>query len=83
MKNFTATFSAQNGFSHSVSIQAKTKKDANNFAQSYKRQNGYLGKTTICEEKNNNILKNAIVDSLKTCGVSDEYIKNHFIFGQL
>jgi len=82
MKNFTATFSAKNGFCHSVAIQAKNKKDANNFAQAYKRRNGYLGKTTLSEEKNHDRLKNAIIDSLRKNGVSENFIKNHFIFAK-
>lgn len=58
MKKFTATFEAQNGFSHTIELQAKNKKEAINFAQAFKRRNGYLGKTKVY------LLKNAIKNKL-------------------
>ena len=83
MKKFTVTFQAQNGFCHSIELQGENKKQATKLAQAYKRKNGYLGKTTINQVKDQNKVKTAIINSLKNKGVSDEFIKSNFIFATI
>ena len=83
MKKFIVNFNAQNGFCHSIELQAKDKKDAQQLAQAYKRKNGYLGKTTIEQLKDHDKLKNVLIDSLKKKGVSEEFIKSNFIFATI
>lgn len=83
MKKFKVTFQAQNGFCHSIELQAQDKKQAKKLAQTYKRKNGYLGKTTINQVKDQNKVKIAIINSLKNKGVSDEFINSNFIFATI
>lgn len=83
MKKFIVNFNAKNGFCHSIELQAKDKKEATKLAQAYKRKNGYLGKTTINQVKDQNKVKTAIINSLKNKGVLDEFIKSNFIFATI
>lgn len=83
MKKFIVNFNAQNGFCHSIELQAKDKKEATKLAQAYKRKNGYLGKTTINQVLDPDKLKIAIVSTLKKNGVSEEFIKTNFIIATI
>ena len=83
MKNFSATFESKNGFCDSIQLQAKDKKQAQQFAQAYKRRNGHVGKTKVYLVKDQNKVKTAIINSLKNKGVSDEFIKSNFIFATI